>query len=209
MSSIVSIENPDLGFETTIVGSQLEIIGQQGEENIIEVKGDSPITIIGGALGDTVMDGAGDATIFTGDGNDMISGGNGDDILIGGEGEDTILGGLGADFISGGAGNDIIRSGLPGMDSNGNPMGDTLRGGAGEDVFEFTADEFESGGIDEISDFEAGVDKITIFGVSNGSVNYNQDTGIISIKGEAAIDVGTDLDIDESKKGDTDTWELF
>ena len=208
MSSIVSLANPDSTFESTIIGEQLEIVGQQGEENIIEVEGDSPITIIGGALNDTVIGGAGDATIFTGDGNDKIQSGNGDDILVGGEGDDTILGGLGADFISGGDGNDIIVSSLPGMDSNGNPMGDTLRGGAGEDIFVFTADEFESGAVDEILDFEADIDKIRITGVSNGNVNYNQNTGMISIKGEEVIDVGTDLDIEESNKGD-DTWELF
>ena len=211
MSSIVSLENPDSTFETTIIGDQLEIIGQQDEENIIEAKGDSPITIIGGAFNDTVIGGAGDATIFTGDGNDAISGGNGDDILSGGEGEDTILGGLGADFISGGDGNDIIRSGLAGMDSKGNPMGDTIKGGQSEDVFEFASREFESGAVDEILDFKADgfADIIKIFGVGDGNVSYDADTGIVSINGQSAIDIGTDLDIEASRDGDSDTWELF
>lgn len=207
MSSIVSLANEASGFETTIIGEQLEIVGQQGEENIIEVSGDSPITIIGGALNDTVMGGAGDANIFTGDGDDLIDSGNGDDILVGGEGDDVIQGGLGADFISGGEGNDTIIGGLPGMNSSGDPMGDTLKGGAGEDVFEFTAKEFETGAVDEILDFEADMDKIRITGVGSKNVNYNQNTGMISIGGEQVIDVGTDLDIDESQDGNN--WELF
>lgn len=211
MSSIVSLGTPDSSFDTTIVGENLEIIGQQGEENIIEVEGDSPITIIGGSLEDTITAGAGDATIFAGDGDDILQGGIGDDVLSGGEGMDTIYGGIGADFIFGGAGNDLIRGGLPGMDSNGNPMGDTIRGGAGEDIFEFATAEFESGAVDEIVDFkEDGFeDLIRIFGVTEGGVTYDSETGLVSINGQEAIDIGTDLDIEINRQEGTDTWELF
>lgn len=211
MSSIVTLETPDSTFESTIVGSQLEIIAQQGEENIIEVRGDSPITIIGGSLQDTIIAGAGDATIFSGDGNDSLKGGIGEDVLSGGEGDDIIEGGIGADFIFGGAGDDVITGGLPGMDSSDNPIGDTLKGGAGADVFEFAASEFESGAGDEIVDFQADgfADIIRVFGVSDGDVSYDADTGMVSINGEPAIDIGTGLDIEASQKGDSDTWELF
>ena len=188
MSSIVTLETPDSTFESTIVGSQLEIIAQQGEENIIEVRGDSPITIIGGSLQDTIIAGAGDATIFSGDGNDSLKGGIGEDVLSGGEGDDIIEGGIGADFIFGGAGDDVITGGLPGMDSSDNPIGDTLKGGAGADGF---------------------ADIIRVFGVSDGDVSYDADTGMVSINGEPAIDIGTGLDIEASQKGDSDTWELF
>ncbi len=226
MSSIVTLETPDSTFESTIVGSQLEIIAQQGEENIIQVRGDSPITIIGGSLQDTIIAGAGDATIFSGDGNDLLKGGIGEDVLSGGEGDDIIEGGIGADFIFGGAGDDVITGGLPGMDSNDNPIGtgglpgmdsndnpigDTLKGGAGADVFQFAASEFESGAGDEIVDFQADgfADIIRVFGVSDGDVSYDADTGMVSINGEPAIDIGTGLDIEASQKGDSDTWELF
>ncbi|MGF1587971.1 MAG: calcium-binding protein [Pleurocapsa sp.] len=211
MSSIVTLETPDSTFQSTIVGSQLEIVAQQGEENIIEVKGDSPITIFGGSLSDEITTGAGDAVIFGGDGDDSIKTGIGDDIIVGGEGDDIISSGIGADFIFGGAGNDTIRGGLPGIDSDGNPIGDILQGGAGDDVFEFAANEFESGATDKIVDFQADgfADIIRVFGVSDGDVSYDADTGMVSINGKPAIDVGTGLDIEASQKGDSDTWELF
>ena len=181
MSSIVSLSTPGSSFDTTIVGENLEIVGQQGEENIIEVVGDSPITIVGGALDDKIMTDAGDDTVLGADGNDMLDGGAGDDVLIGGEGADTIIGGKGADL---------------------------LLGGAGKDVFEFAADEFESSMVDQIADFEDGnMDKIIITGVGGANVTYSSDTGFVSIDGEEAIDIGSGLDVEENKVDDT--WEIF
>ena len=212
MSSIVTLATSGSSFEATIVGADLEVVGLQGEENIIEVKGDSPITIAGGALQDTIKAGVGDATIVGGDGDDLIIGGEGDDVLIGGEGDDEIFGGPGADIILGGAGQDIINSGMPGMDSQSNPMGDTLKGGMGEDVFEFVADEFSSGAVDEILDFKADgmADIINIMGVGDDStVSYDAETGMVTIDGDSAIDIGTGMDVTVSKNDDTDTWELF
>lgn len=213
MSSIVTLESSASSFEATIVGANLEVVGLQGEENIIEAQGDSPITIVGGALQDTITAvGKGDATLLGGDGNDVLIGDLGDDVLIGGEGNDEIMGGAGADLILGGAGKDILKSGMAGMDSDGNPMGDTLRGGMGEDVFEFMADEFESGAVDEIIDFKADdvADVIKIMGVSDdSSVSYDADTGLVSIDGDSVIDIGMDMDLTVSKNEDNDTWELF
>ena len=204
------MEVPGSTFNSSIVGENLEIVGQQGEENIIEVKGDSPITLFGGSLNDEITTGAGDASVFGGDGNDLIQGGIGDDIFLGGEGDDIISSGLGADFVFGGAGDDTIRGGLPGMDLD-NPIGDTLDGGAGADVFEFALDEFVSGAVDEIVDFQADefADSIRIFGVGDGSVSYNADTGIVSVNDQEAIDIGTDLDVEATREDDSDTWELF
>ena len=211
MSSIVSLEIAGSDFATQIVGENLEIVAQQGLENIIEVKGDSPITIFGGALPDEITAGAGDASIFGGDGNDTIMGGIGDDIIQGGEGDDMIEGGIGADFIFGGAGNDTITSGLSGMDSDGDPMGDILSGGDGADVFEFAKAEFDSGAVDQIVDFQADgfADAIKIFGVTEGEVSYNANSGMVSINGKEVIDIGEGLDIEAQQKGDSDTWELF
>ncbi len=211
MSSIVTLGTPGSAFDSTIVGENLDILAPQGQENIIKVEGDSPITIVGGALNDTITAGAGDANILAGKGDDLIEGGIGDDTLQGGDGKDTINGGIGADLILGGAGNDLIRGGLPGMGADGEPMGDTLQGGAGEDIFEFVKSEFDSGAVDEILDFQADgfADLIRIVGVGDGNVSYNPETGIISIDGQEAIDVGTDLDLDISRKEGTDTWELF
>ena len=211
MSSIVSLEIAGSDFATQIVGENLEILGQQGRENIIEVEGDSPITIVGGALADEITTGAGDASVFGGDGNDTIMGGIGDDVLLGGEGDDMIEGGIGADFIFGGAGNDTITSGLSGEDSDGDPIGDILSGGDGADVFEFAAKEFDSGATDEIVDFQADgfADAIRIFGVSEGEVSYDANSGMVSINGKEVIDIGEGLDVEAQQQGDSDTWELY
>lgn len=214
MSSIVTLGTPGSAFDTTIVGENLDVIAPQGQENIITVEGDSPITITGGALNDTITAGAGDANILAGKGDDLVEGGIGDDTILGMDGNDTLYGGIGADLILGGAGNDLIRGGLPGMSEDGEPMGDTLQGGAGNDIFEFAKSEFDSGAVDEILDLEVGqgdsiADLIRIVGVGDGNVSYDPETGIVSIDGQEAIDVGTDLDLDISKKEGTDTWELF
>ncbi|MEM8717737.1 MAG: hypothetical protein AAGE84_00305 [Cyanobacteria bacterium P01_G01_bin.39] len=210
MSSIVTLETVGSDFDTTIVGENLEIVAQQGEENIIEVKGDSPITIFGGSLSDDIKTGAGDASIFGGDGNDSIMGGIGDDIIQGGEGADIINSSIGADFVFGGAGNDTIIGGMSGG-TEGDPMGDVLSGGDGADLFEFVAKEFDSGAVDKIVDFQADgfADSVKIFGVTEGAVTYDPQTGLVSINGQEAIDIGTGLDVDVNKKGDSNTWELF
>jgi Ca2+-binding RTX toxin-like protein len=87
-------------------------------------------------------------------GNDLIDGGDGNDTLSGGRGDDTILGGQGNDTLFGNAGND------------------RLTGGVGGDLFGFSSTTpFASAnlGMDEITDFAIGVDKIlldqTTFGV--------------------------------------------
>ena len=208
MSSIVSPDNTDLLTQVEGPDGGLDVVGQQDEENIIEIKGDAEVGIVGGSLNDVITTGAGDAQVFTADGDDFIMGGNGDDIFRGGAGDDTIIGGLGADVLIGGEGNDILRGGLGGVDEDGNPMGDTLKGGAGDDVFEFAA--FESGtGFDKIVDFQADgfEDKIRIFGVGeNGSVTYDAETGLVSINGQEAIDIGKGLDINPE---DDENFELF
>jgi Ca2+-binding RTX toxin-like protein len=93
---------------------------------------------------DTVLGGLGNDRLFGGDGADTISGEDGDDIIFGGTSfrdfRDKISGGAGADKICGGAGNDVVSGGL------------------GKDLFIF----YDHDGKDRISDFELGVDQITI-----------------------------------------------
>jgi len=80
-------------------------------------------------------------------GNDTITGGEGNDTLQGQLGNDTLTGGLGDDFMNGGVGDDI------------------LTGGVGSDRFLFdTGSNFVSAdlGVDTITDFEEGIDKIVL-----------------------------------------------
>jgi len=103
------------------------------------------------AVGGTQI-GTSGSDILTGTaGNDSLDGGNGSDILFGNDGNDTLIGGNGTDFLVGSAGDDLLDGG------NGD---DTLRGGLGEDIFVFAAGE----GIDTITDFSLGTDKIGLTG---------------------------------------------
>ena len=225
MSSIVADNNTDSLLETTSPDGGLQVVAQQEEKNIIEIKGDDKLGGIGGLLEDEITTGAGDATVYTGDGNDMIAGGNGNDIFRGGEGDDVIKGGLGNDTLLGGEGDDVIRSGMAAkpttpeaatslVDEGEMPIADVLKGGSGADIFEFSASEFGSGTIDKIVDFKDDdfADTIKIFGVgAEGSVTYDDGTGIVSVNGNLAIDIGAGQDVSFKQsefEGDIN-WELY
>ena len=79
----------------------------------------------------------------------MLDGGRGDDTLYGGDSRDALYGNLGDDVLFGDAGADRLT---------GNEGADTLTGGAGPDLFVFKAGD----GVDTITDFEDGVDRIRI-----------------------------------------------
>jgi Ca2+-binding RTX toxin-like protein len=88
---------------------------------------------------------AGDDEIKGGVGNDTMKGNRGKDTLHGEEGDDTIAAGRGDDLLNGGAGNDI------------------LKGRVGHDTFVFDT-ELSAAGTDHITDFEPGIDKISLHG---------------------------------------------
>ena len=229
-----SIESNDNFSENTNIDGDVEILPLTEEEYNIDYKGDAEVGVVTSTGDDTVGTGAGDATVYTAEGDDEITAGTGHDILRGGEGNDEIYGGPGADVLLGGAGDDTLRGGLPGIDKDGNlnpildeegnpilnedgslKLGDTLKGGSGNDCFEFAASEFEpiDGEIivDKIVDFqEDGFDDIIkIFGVGeNSTVAYDAETGFVTIDGNEVIDIGEGLSI-EVEKNENDTWELF
>jgi Ca2+-binding RTX toxin-like protein len=119
--------------------------------SISDGKSGTSSALVSVAVGGT-QTGTSGSDILTGTaGNDSLDGGNGNDILIGNAGNDTLIGGIGTDFLVGGAGDDLLYGG------NGD---DTLRGGLGEDIFVFAAGE----GIDTITDFSLGTDKIGLTG---------------------------------------------
>ncbi len=114
-------------------------------------------------------------------GNDDIDGGRGKDTILGGDGDDMIGGGSGADLIDGGNGTDVID---PGRGR------DVLTGGADADIFVFDLD----GKLDTVTDYEVGIDRIRLDGVSFDDVNIqNESSG-------ATIEYGEDtmllLDVD-------------
>lgn len=163
--------------EDTLVG---------GSENDTVFGGDGKDRVLLGAGNDTFFDSAqsgtdGQDTVFGDDGNDSIVGGGGSDEFHGGKGNDTITGDTGNDSIFGGDGFDSINSGNGadlviagnGRDSvvlgNGNDRfvdsnqggvngEDSITGGLGADTFAFKTQI----GLDEITDFQKGIDKLEL-----------------------------------------------
>lgn len=123
------------------------------------------------------------------DDDDVITGGNRDDLLFGLGGSDIIDGDLGgADLLDGGAGNDII-SGFG---------ADTLIGGAGNDSFIFNVPTMAVSEIPVIEDFTVGEDTLGLIGLDRAqNVDYNRDTGVISVNGKAVVKLGRELSISD------------
>ena len=140
----------------------------------------------GGGLGsDTILGGDGNDSIGGGAGRDLLQGGSGDDSAGGGEGDDTIEGGEGNDFLAGGGRNDLILGGDGRDGINGGLGDDTLTGGAGRDTFIFN--EFVTGEVDAITDFEDGIDLIRLRGVGSGTQAERFEALDISVSGGAVM----------------------
>ncbi|BAY20895.1 hypothetical protein NIES2100_06390 [Calothrix sp. NIES-2100] len=99
---------------------------------------------IGNAINNNIIGNPANNSLYGLDGNDTLDGGYGNDTLYGNAGNDNLNGGAGDDLLTGGAGND------------------RLIGGIGADGFVFYEKTFSTAnfGIDTISDFAVGVDKI-------------------------------------------------
>ncbi|MCP5361747.1 MAG: hypothetical protein H6908_03790 [Hyphomicrobiales bacterium] len=141
----------------------------------------------GGAGNDTILSGDGQDTLQGNQGIDYIDGGAGNDELRGGKDADSVYGGLGddwlngnigADFVSGGGGNDTLRGGqnsdsLDGGDGNdliyGDKGDDTLTGWNGEDTFVFRVGD----GNNTITDFQLGIDRLQLQGVTSSDVSIS------------------------------------
>ncbi len=100
------------------------------------------------AIGNDVINaGAGNDSIKAGAGDDNINGGAGNDTIDGDSGNDTLLGGNGEDILMGGSGNDVLTG------------GDNKDSFLYENSYAFKSATF---GIDSITDFTTGSDKIVL-----------------------------------------------
>ena len=145
------------------------ITGKDGDDGLFGNRGND--TLLGGSGNDTVFGGrgndalqadSGNDVVMADYGNDTVTGDRGDDILFGNGGVDRIDAGAGNDSLFGGADNDTLW-GSAGDDRLAGQLGDdTLLGGDGRDVFVFA----ENYGTDVVVDFEDGLDRIGLLGLT-------------------------------------------
>jgi Ca2+-binding RTX toxin-like protein len=103
-------------------------------------------------------------------GDDVLRGGRGDDSLAGLDGNDLLRGGPGNDTIDGGAGNDTLSGGHG---------ADVLTGGAGADVFRIDGSAKTLAGLDRITDFTHGEDKLVFDDAAVATAaNFATDTAV-------------------------------
>jgi Ca2+-binding RTX toxin-like protein len=129
----------------------------------------------GSAFGDII---AGNAS------SNIIFGGNGDDFLFGMAGNDGIMGGSGDDVLRGGAGNDILNG------------GDGVDRLTGDDAGFIGSDTFQLGdflsGVDIVTDFQRGIDKLDVVGTPDFGSDGKLAVGSIS-GGWSNLDPATGL----------------
>jgi Ca2+-binding RTX toxin-like protein len=139
-SAYRSVSSTDSTRLDDIFFSRIEhftVIGTSKDDSITTYAVGNDI-INAGAGNDTIKAGAGDDNINGGAGNDTIDGGAGNDTLLGGNGEDSLIGGSGDDILTGGANKDSFLY---------------------ENSYAFKSTTF---GIDSITDFTTGSDKIVL-----------------------------------------------
>jgi len=126
--------------------------------------------LAGGEGNDSLNGGNGNDTLLGDGGNDYIRAGNNDDVADGGAGNDNVQGETGNDTLFGGAGNDTVNGGGGDdvLDADGGS--NNLTGGTGADLFVFQS---LDGGIDTVTDFQRGIDKLDFTGIDADSTTAN------------------------------------
>ena len=136
-----------------------------------------PGFVYGNPLNNIITDSSASRTISALPGDDTIYGNGGNDYLIGGEGFDTIVGGSGDDTIVGDGTNLATHA------------ADTLTGGPGSDHF-YYYDVEESAPfiqrVDQITDFETGIDTINLIVDANANAVGGQDWTVVDAPSGAA-----------------------
>lgn len=105
-------------------------------------------------------------------GANVVIAGNGVDTVVGGSGSENISGGNGKDTITGGADTGVFSQTVDATDPQ-NPIttttftaGDLLSGGEGKDTFHYSFGD----GVDEITDFRLGQDKLVLHGIDEADL---------------------------------------
>ncbi|NCT46307.1 MAG: hypothetical protein GPJ35_25455 [Microcystis aeruginosa G11-09] len=185
------------------------------------VNGDSSNQTVNGTSGDDYINaGAGNDTVNGGEGNDILDGGTGNDRLAGGPGDDTYIVDNSRDVVieSAGEGKDAIKSsvnytltvnienitltGNANIDGTGNNLDNLitgiLTGGDGSDSFLFGSGAiFNSSdfGVDSISDFIKGTDKIILSKTSFNALVSTPGNSLQAAEFAAINDAANELDL--------------
>jgi Ca2+-binding RTX toxin-like protein len=121
--------------------------------------------LVGNEGNDTLNGSDGDDQLYGKVGSDLLLGGQGNDYFSGLDGLDTIYGDQGNDSINGGNDRDVLFGGTENDTLIGGVSNDTMTGGADSDRFIYdTNAAFTTNalGIDQITDFVNGTDKIVL-----------------------------------------------
>lgn len=137
--------------EQPLIGSRPgeTIVGTNSADRLLGLAGND--TLSGGGSNDTLLGGAGNDFLRGGFKGDLLFGGTGNDILRGGDGRDSLYGGFGDDELLGGNGRDTL---------DGGPGRDVYTGGQGADTFVISMP--NAGDLDEVTDFQVGLDKFDL-----------------------------------------------
>ena len=183
----------------TIWGNEGRDTLHGGGDNDLLYGGLGGDTLLGDSGHDTLYGGDNLDVLFGGDGKDVLSGGDFKDFLHGGNDEDSLSGDDGDDWLIGDDGNDTLWGGagldrLEGSTGRDQLFGgaghDKLRGGADQDTFVYLAlSDSTASGLDIISDFEHGIDKIDVSALGyTGITTHTAASGELRIAYSAASD---------------------
>lgn len=167
-SDIVNLSATDLGAaaftgqgDDTVTGGAGNSVVDLGAGSDVFLGGDGNEFAQGGDGGDTMSGGAGNDNQNGNRGGDELDAGTGSDVADGGKGDDTVDGGAGDDFISGSRGNDSLTGGI----------------GADTFFFFFDGDGDNSYGVDTLTDFNSGEDKIGLQVSGTTGVTFSSISG--------------------------------
>jgi Ca2+-binding RTX toxin-like protein len=171
--------------QTADLGAGSVISDDLGSDNIVSIEnlfggsnhdrltGDDLTNVLRGNDGNDRLTGLG--------GHDRIFGGLGNDVILGGDGNDRLSGDDSVDSLNGGTGNDHLYGGYD---------IDTMTGGSGSDVFIFKDIEetfvITGRGLDRITDFVQGQDKIDVSVMDGNTFNAAGDQAFVFV-GSAAL----------------------
>ena len=174
-SACGELKAADVLAATKFVGGSpksVELLDANGNPMDFKISGTGNDDVIGGKPGiDNIIAGNG--------GDDDLNGKGKNDVLLGGAGEDDLNGANGSDTLSGGKDNDVLVGGNGADTLNGDLGSDILTGGNGGDIFEFNfkPSDLTTIGVDTVTDFEDGVDKIAIKNGDLGDLSFVNNGG--------------------------------